>query len=207
MSIINILSFELNERKLKKQWRKNNQHNFTNIVHGNSKEYISVGNATYGTLNVHITSDKAKLKIGSYCSIADEVMFLLSSDHPLDRLSTYPFESMLLSKEYNEGQTKGDIVVGDDVWIGYRSTILSGVTIGQGAVIAAGSVVTKDVPPYTIVGGNPAKIIKYRFDEKTIKNMMKIDFSKLNKSDIEQNINILNGKLDDINKFDWLIKR
>ena len=83
--------------------------------------------------------------------------------------------------EMYEGQSKGDIVVADDVWIGNRAMIMSGVHIGQGAVIAAGAVVTKDVPPYAVVGGVPACVIKYRFSEKVIKELVKIDYSKLDK--------------------------
>lgn len=90
--------------------------------------------------------------------------------------------------EIREARSKGSIVIKDDVWVGANSLILSGVTIGQGAVVAAGSVVTKDVPPYAIVGGNPAKIIRYRFEEKIIKKLLKIDYSKINPDKIIPNI-------------------
>ena len=96
--------------------------------------------------------------------------------------SSYPFKSkMQLGDGGLDANSKGNIIVGDDVWIGYRSTILSGVEIGKGAIIAAGSVVTKNVPPYAIVGGNPAMVIRYRFSERIISKLMSLDFSLISK--------------------------
>jgi len=167
-------------------WKLNNRHNFTSPGKPFNKNIVSVGNYTYGIINVHSSGDKHLLKIGSFCSISNEVLFLLS-DHNYKLPSTYPFKTLL----FNNGPdaiAKGDIIVKDDVWIGYRSIILSGVTIGQGAVVAAGSVVTKDVPPYAIVGGNPAKIIKYRFSDNKIKELLKIDYSKIDKDYIKNNL-------------------
>ena len=96
-----------------------------------------------------------------------------------------------------EGTSKGDIIVADDVWIGYRATILSGVHIGQGAVIAAGAVVTKDVPPYAIVGGVPARVIKYRFPEEMVGELMRIDYSKLTEEMVREHIEDLYSALKD----------
>ena len=87
-----------------------------------------------------------------------------------------------------EGTSKGDIIVGDDIWIGYGAVILSGITIGQGAIIGAGAIVTKNVPPYAVVGENPAKIIKYRFEENIIKELLRIDFNKIPDEAIYRNI-------------------
>ena len=100
--------------------------------------------------------DKHKLKIGNYCSIAPDVAFMLSADHPTDLLSTYPYKVKLLNQRSKVFQ-RVILLLGMMVWFGFRSTIMSGVHIGQGAIIAAGAVVTKDVPPYAIVGGVPAK--------------------------------------------------
>ena len=144
-------------------WRKKNANNKTVLLRVPSKDLTQVGNNTYGDLYVHNSSEQYKVIIGNYCSIADDVAFLVSSDHPLHFLSTYPFKAKLLNMGY-EGVSKGDIHLDDDVWIGYGATILSGVHIGQGAVIAAGAVVTRDVPPYAVAGGVPAKVIGC-FDE------------------------------------------
>jgi acetyltransferase-like isoleucine patch superfamily enzyme len=122
-------------------------------------------------------NQEESLAIGSFVSIAENVNFLLGGNHPYSGFSTFPFKAKYFSTL--EATTKGGIVVGDDVWIGYSSTILSGVTIGQGAVIAAGSMVTRDVAPYSIVGGNPAKLIKYRFDKEVIDKLSAFDFSQL----------------------------
>ncbi len=111
-----------------------------------------------------------KLYIGDYVCIGAETIILMGGNntHRLDWFSDYPF----LDKIVEEYQTKGDTIIADGVWIGMRSIILPGVKIGEGAVIATGSVVTKDVEPYTIVGGNPAKAIRKRFDEETIEKLL-----------------------------------
>jgi len=119
-----------------------------------------------------------KLIIGKFCAIAAETRFIMTGDHKLDGISTYPFPIFQngWEKTYNIADlpVKGDIIVGNDVWFGYDSLIKGGVTIGDGAIIATRAVVVKDVPPYAIVGGNPAKVIKMRFDEKTIDRLLKI---------------------------------
>lgn len=129
----------------------------------------------------HYPINKDRLIIGKFCSIACGAKFLFNSaNHRIASLSTYTFplffEEWGLEKE-NVAQAwdqKGDIIIGNDVWIGYEAVILSGVTIGDGAVIGCRAVVTKDIPPYTIVGGVPAKPIRKRFDEETIKELQKI---------------------------------
>lgn len=149
---------------------------------------VQVGKMTYGPLEVHTWgASNEKLEIGHYCSIAEGVKFILGGNHYYHTFSTYPFKVMVM-KEEKEAWSKGPIVIGNDVWIGMDSMILSGVTIGQGAVIAAGSVVTKDVPPYAIVGGNPAKVIKYRFEPQIIDRLLKIEFSNINDRFVQENI-------------------
>jgi len=129
------------------------------------------------------------LKIGYYCSISLNVKFILSSEHPMNHISTYPFKTFILNDGKNyDAFGKGDIVLEDDVWIGESAIILSNVHIGQGAVIATGSVVTKDVPPYAVVAGVPAKIIKYRFSDNIIKKLLNINFANLDFADINRNI-------------------
>ena len=152
---------------------------------------VDVGNYTYGKLNVYEYGKKApgRLRIGHFCSIAATSKFLLGGEHYLNRLSTYPYKKKLFDIE--ETVTKGEIVLDDDVWIGESSIILSGVHIHQGAVVAAGAVVTKDVPPYAIVGGNPARIIRYRFEQDIIDAALSIDFSKLTLEFVKEHIDEL----------------
>lgn len=189
--------------KAKKTWRKNNSHNFTSINSLFNQSLCSVGNYTYGTINLSTTNNLSKVKIGNYCSIANNVLFIVNNEHELNYISTYPFKARLL-KLGSESTSKGDIIVGDDVWIGNDVKVLSGVQIGQGAVIAAGAVVTKNVPPYAIVGGVPAKIIKYRFSEKIIKKLIKIDYSLLTVEQIEKNIDKFYETIDLDETFEWL---
>ena len=128
----------------------------------------------------HYPINKDKLIMGKFCSIACGTKFLFNSaNHRLGSLSTYTFP--LFYDQWNMGMevteawdNKGDIVIGNDVWIGYEAVILSGVTIGDGAIIGTRAVVTKDVPPYTIVGGIPAKPIRRRFSDEDIKFLCEI---------------------------------
>lgn len=189
------------------KWKRKNKHNKTYIVNNFKQDNISVGNGTYGGLKVLDLAGERKLSIGNYCSIADEVCFVLQDDHLIDNLSTYPFKVMCLHNEKNEAVSKGDIILDDDVWIGYRAIILSGVHIGQGAIVAAGAVVTKDVPPYAIVAGVPAKIVKYRFPEDVVKDLKEVDFSLLTKDIIENHIDELYTKVTATNQFKWLPRK
>ena len=127
----------------------------------------------------HYPSHKERLVIGKFCSIACGTRFLFNcANHTLNSLSTYTFP--LFYEEWNLEKSnvvsawdnKGDIIIGDDVWIGYEAVIMSGVHVGSGAIIAARAVVTKDVPPYTIVGGTPAREIRKRFDTDVIKRLL-----------------------------------
>ena len=169
-------------------------------------DLIDIGKNTYGTINALMFNRDSKLIIGSYCSIAPQVSFIVSADHFTNHISSFPIKVKILEEPY-EGVSKGDIVVGDDVWIGYGATILSGVHIGQGAIVAAGAVVTKDVPPYAIVGGVPAKVIKYRFEPEMIEELLKVDYSKLTKEMIEEHIDDLYSELKDKKQIDWMPKR
>ena len=139
---------------------------------------MKVGKYTYGAefIKVKEWGEGAILTIGSFCSIAGGIEIFLGGNHRTDWITTYPF-GHVYQNTFNsfsgEGHpsTKGDVIIGNDVWIGDGATIMSGVTIGNGAVIAAKSLIVKDVPPYSIVGGNPGRIIRYRFDENTIKTL------------------------------------
>lgn len=120
------------------------------------KQLVSVGDYTYGNFKLKSWGEGTKLTIGKFCSISEGVTFFLGGNHRLDWNSTYPFSAFLSNYSQIKGyvQSNGDIIVGNDVWIGTDATILSGVVIGDGAVIASHAVVTKDVAPYSIVGGS-----------------------------------------------------
>ncbi|WP_062913095.1 CatB-related O-acetyltransferase [Pediococcus damnosus] len=144
----------------KKIWRNENRLNQT--IAGNifPKNVVKVGNYTYGKLNIHYWGDPEEaLQIGCLCSIADHVDFILGGNHNYRHFLTFPIKVKFLGAS-REAETKGKIIVQDDVWIGSHVMVLSGVTLGKGSVIGAGSVVTKDVPPFSIVAGNPAKFIR-----------------------------------------------
>ncbi|MXR31936.1 CatB-related O-acetyltransferase [Pseudomonas sp. PICF6] len=126
-----------------------------------------IGVGTYGIPEVMEFGDDTILKVGSYTSIAQGVKILLGGGHRTDWVSTFPFPLMIEQAQGIAGcnPTKGDVVIGSDCWICAEAMILSGVTIGHGAVVAAGAVVTRDVEPYAIVGGNPCRFIRWRFEE------------------------------------------
>ena len=165
--------------------------------------------AQFETNNVlyHYPVNKDRLLIGKFCSIACGARFLFTSaNHAQTSLSTYPFpiffEEWGLEKEQvtSAWDNKGDIVIGNDVWIGYEAVILSGVHIGDGAVIGARAVVTKDVAPYTVVGGVPAKKIKLRFDEETVRRLLTLRWWDWPAEKIQKNLSaITQGKLELLN--------
>lgn len=128
-----------------------------------------IGIGTYGMPQVHDWNEGSTLRIGNYCSIAGNVQIFLGGQHRLDWVSTYPFPAYLPEASHIEDYkgTRGDVVIGSDVWLCANCTILSGVTIGHGAVIASGAVISRDVEPYAIMAGNPAKRVRWRFDEET----------------------------------------
>jgi len=197
----------LRKLTLKIEWRRRNAHNSTTLEEPVDIDAIQVGNYSYGPLNVLRDNNFGKLVIGHYCSIASNVMFIVASDHRVNAVSTFPFQVMCLHSQKQEALSKGDIVVDDDVWIGHGSTILSGVHIGQGAVVAAGAVVTKDVPPYAVVGGVPARVIKYRFSPEIIAALLKVDFGKLDKKMIGEHVEKLYQDLTDAAQIDWMPKK
>ncbi len=146
----------------------------------------------------HYPVNHDRLIIGKFCSIACGAKFIFNSaNHKLSSLSTYPFPIFFeewgldIKDVANAWDNKGDIVIGNDVWIGYEAIILAGVTIGDGAIIGARSVVTKDVPPYTIVGGVPAKPIRKHFPEETISALLDIKWWDWPRKKIAQNIDAI----------------
>ena len=146
----------------------------------------------------HYPINGDKLKIGKFCSIACGAKFMFTSgNHSQKSLSTYTFpiffdEWGLDVKNIRDAwDNKGDIVIGNDVWIGYEAVIMSGVKIGDGAIIGTRAVVTKDVPPYTIVGGVPAKPIRRRFDDETIKKLLALRWWDWDDEKIKRNISAI----------------
>ena len=140
---------------------------------------MSFGKYTYGSPTLLWINENANLVVGNFCSIAGNVNIYLGGNHRTDWVTTYPFGHIHQNK-FNmfSGQghptTTGDVIIGNDVWIGNNVTIMSGVTIGDGAVIACNSHVVKNIEPYSLVGGNPAKLIKYRFTQEQIQKLLEI---------------------------------
>jgi virginiamycin A acetyltransferase len=163
---------------------------------------------TYFDRNVNIISwsDEYRIKLGKYNSIGRDCNFFLHANHRPDWITTssqlwgpVTDEIANLHMQMGHPSCKGDIIIENDVWIGAKATIMSGVKISNGAIIAAGSLVTKDVEPYSVVGGNPAKHIKYRFEENQIKELLDIAWWNWDEGKIKEEAMILWSK--DINFF------
>ena len=206
MSVLSFVSGKVRSILFRMRWKKENRHNFTYVKSRFDASLVQVGRYTYGCIDVRQSNPISRVKIGSFCSIADNVKFLSNCEHPTNLISTYPFRAKLLHQGA-EAISKGDIIVDDDVWLGSGVTVMSGVHIGQGAVVAAGAVVTKDIPAYAIVGGVPAKIIKYRFEPKIIEHLLTVDYSKLEPSMIHQHADELYQQLESAEQLDWLPKK
>ena len=171
-----------------------------NIIVGDYTYYDDFENVENFEKNVkyHFDFVGDKLIIGKFCMIASDVKFIMNgANHLSESISAYPFaifgngwENAMEGKSY---PNKGDIVIGNDVWIGYNATVMGGVSIGDGAIIATNATVTKDVAPYTIVGGNPAKEIRKRFDDDTIKKLLEIQWWDWDIAIISKNIQALTG--------------
>ena len=139
---------------------------------------LKIGRHTYGFPEIHgYRGSERKVMIGSFCSIAQNVTIITGGIHPVDWVSTFPFRirwGLLGACEDGMPHSNGDVVIGSDVWIAEEAMILSGVTIGHGAVVCARAVVTKDVPPYAIVGGVPARVIRFRFPSGVVEELLAI---------------------------------
>ena len=136
---------------------------------------FEIGRGTYGKPRVFEYRFDSKLIIGSYCSIAADVGIFLGGEHHPEWATTFPFGAMWPEHDHpRQPWSRGDVVIGNDVWIGREAVIMSGVTIGDGAVIGAGAVIAKNVPPYTIMVGNPAKALRTRFAPEIIDKLLAI---------------------------------
>ena len=165
---------------------------------------MSYGKYTYGNPSVHWESSGARLQVGNFCSIAANVNIYLGGNHRTDWVTTYPFGYInkgIFNTFNGAGHpaTKGDVVIGNDVWIASNVTIMSGVTIGDGVVIANNSHVVKNAEPYSLIGGNPAKLIRYRFTKEQIEKLLKIKWWDWEESKINAHTHLLCNN--DIDKF------
>jgi len=132
------------------------------------------GRETYGNPKVYSWGEGATLKVGSFTSMASGVQIFLGGEHRIDWVTTFPFNVLWKEGEgiFGHPKTKGDVLIGNDVWIATEAIVMSGVTISDGAVVGARAVVTKDVSPYTVVAGNPAREIGKRFDDEIIQRLL-----------------------------------
>jgi len=150
-----------------------------------------IGEASYGMPIVHDNYESTSLKIGAYCSIASNVQIFLGGQHRSNWASNYPFPFFFemdakYREEYTREGSRGDVIIGSDVWLCANCIILSGVTIGHGAIVANGAVISRDVPPYAVMAGNPAKQIKWRFDEITRNSLLEAAWWEWPKSEVKQ---------------------
>lgn len=160
-----------------------------------------IGDWTYGNPYIKSWDEKTRLRIGKFCSIAGNVQILLGGEHRKDWVTTYPFNKFFMEAINIEGHpfTKGDIIIGNDVWICQNAIILSGVRIGNGAIIGAGSVVTRDIPAYALAVGIPAKVISFRFSSNQIASLEQIAWWDWDINKIIESIPLLLSN--DIDKF------
>jgi len=187
MILVNRIKHSLSLFLFRKKWRKKNPNNETVPVRVFPIESVIVGRYSYGSLDIYTWgAPEEKLEIGSFVSIASGVKFLLGGNHRTDTLLTFPVKVKFLN-EKREATSKGPIIVEDDVWIGMDAMILSGTHIGRGAVIGARTVITKDVPPYSIVIGNPSRVVSYRFPESIISQISRIPIDRISKEYISLN--------------------
>ncbi|MEN6551804.1 MAG: CatB-related O-acetyltransferase [Methanobacterium sp.] len=172
---------KINDLKLRRQRSKGTQNK------------VDIGKFTYGMPKIYMWTGKYGVHIGKFCSISENVSIIVDGNHRTDWVTTYPFGELIKDMPKNEGhpQGKGNIEIGNDVWIGKDVLILPGVKIRDGAVIAAGSVVTKTVDNYEIVGGNPARHIRYRFSPKQINALIDISWWNWPIKKIKSNITLL----------------
>lgn len=157
------------------------------------KRKHDIGVGSYGNPKILDWGEGATLRVGKFCSFAKDVTIFLGGNHRVDWITTFPFPVFRKSARQIKGHpsTKGNVIIGHDVWIGDGAAILSGVIIGNGAVVGARSVVTKNVPPYAIVAGNPATIIRHRFTNDEIAILMDLKWWDWSEEKLDSSMEIL----------------
>lgn len=162
-----------------------------------------IGRGSYGDLRVLEWGEGATLTVGAFVSVAERVTVFLGGDHRADWVTTYPFNILWPAAKHFTGhpKTRGNVHIGNDVWIGAGATIMSGVTLGDGAVVGAHAVVSRDVPPYGIVVGNPARLVKRRFDDQTVERLLEVKWWDWSSEVIERAMpDLLSTNLDEFLK-------
>lgn len=161
-----------------KNWRNPGNLTRLHLARAAARYGYRIGDHSYGRPKVRFPESGRTLTIGRFCSFADRVEILLGGDHRLDWATTFPFaafpetwpQAAASGADYH--RSRGDVAIGSDVWVGSGATLMSGVAIGHGAVIAARALVARDVPPYAIVGGNPARVIRRRFADEIVAGLL-----------------------------------
>jgi len=146
-----------------------------------------------GYLDIRAWNEGATLKIGAFCSFGPGAKIFLGGEHRVDWVTTYAFNFLWQSGRHLTGhpKTKGDVIIGNDVWIGTEAMIMSGVKIGDGAVVGARSLVAQDIEPYAIYAGNPARLVRKRFDDATIQHLLELEWWNFSDEEIEQLLPLL----------------
>jgi acetyltransferase-like isoleucine patch superfamily enzyme len=207
--ILCFLSYKIKLFFFKIKWRKVNRHNFTTVNSVFPINLVTIGKFSYGPINIYnYEKENSGLQIGNLCSIALDVKFILGGNHFTNRLLTYPIEPMLYNTGNVGSYSKGKIIIGHDCWIGNGAIILSGVVIGNGSVVAAGSVVTKVFPPYSIIGGTPAKLIRKRFSDEIIDELNKNQniYEQIERTNM-RNYTIFQTEINDLNQIKLIIDK
>lgn len=183
------------------QWNRRNPHNTVRPVGYVPLHLVTVGAYSYGQLRVIVyrpDTVQCTVRIGNFVSISSDVRFILDGNHPMDTYTTYPLKSMLTGERAAEdANSKGDILIEDEVWVGHNVTFLSGVRVGRGAIIAAGSVVTKDIPDFTVAGGVPARLIRRRFGDEMERRVASRRLIEIPRHVIESNLALFYRPLDE----------
>ncbi|MDM7891958.1 CatB-related O-acetyltransferase [Curtobacterium caseinilyticum] len=186
-------------------WDKQNSHNETSAVNQFDRAKVAVGRYSYGPLRVIDGANTSRLKIGMFCSIAEDVTFILNGDHPIDRVTTFPLRAFVL-REGEQVGSRGDITVADDVWIGHGAIVMSGVTLGRGSIVAAGAIVTRDVAPFSVVAGAPARHLRKRVSAEVERVLRSFNLEDLDPQTVRAHLELLESplgpsRLDELSSF------